>query len=71
MNTRDTYSFAFKATSAVINGEEKSLLKNPKTDPNKKSLTGRFDSELDTYFVNGIVSLTNPIDEESLKALEV
>lgn len=70
MNTRDTYSFAFKATSAVINGEERSLLKNPKTDPNKKSLTGRFDDELDTYFVNGIVSYTCPIDEDVLKALE-
>lgn len=56
-NTRDNYSFAMKATSVVINGVEKDIVKDPKTDPNKKSLTGRFDNleELETVFLNGDV----------------
>lgn len=41
-NTRDTFGFAMKATYAVVNGEERFLLKDPKTDDGtKKSLTGR------------------------------
>ena len=44
-NTRDTYSFAMKATSVEINGVTKDIIKNPKTDPGKKSLTGRFDTD--------------------------
>lgn len=40
--TRDTFGFAMKATYAVVNGEERFLLKDPKTDDGtKKSLTGR------------------------------
>ena len=31
-NTRDTFGFALKATHAVINGEEKFIFKDPKTD---------------------------------------
>lgn len=42
MNTRDTYGFAMKATHAVINGEERLLFKDPKTDSGmKKSQKGR------------------------------
>lgn len=41
-NTRDTLGFAFKATSVRINGVEKDIVKTPKTDMGKKSLTGRF-----------------------------
>src|SRR5690606_23579743 len=41
-NTRDTFGFAMKATYAVVNGEERFLLKDPKTDDGtKKSLTGK------------------------------
>lgn len=41
-NTRDTFGSAMKATWVVINGEEKNIFKNPKTDNGlKKSATGR------------------------------
>lgn len=41
-NTRDTFGFAMKATYAVIDGEEKFLFKDPKTDSGmKKSQKGR------------------------------
>lgn len=42
MNTRDTFGFALKATHAVINGEEKFIFKDPKTDTKnfKKSQKG-------------------------------
>lgn len=40
-NTRDTFGFALKATHAVINGEERQIFKDPKTDNGvKKSLKG-------------------------------
>jgi nicotinamide phosphoribosyltransferase len=35
-NTRDTFGFAMKATYAVVNGEEKELFKDPKTDNGTK-----------------------------------
>lgn len=42
MNTRDTFGFAMKATYAVVNGEERMLFKDPKTDDGtKKSQRGR------------------------------
>jgi nicotinamide phosphoribosyltransferase len=41
-NTRDTFGFALKSTACVINGEEKHIFKNPKTDDGtKKSQKGR------------------------------
>lgn len=40
-NTRDTFNHAMKATFAEVDGEERFLLKDPKTDDGtKKSLTG-------------------------------
>jgi nicotinamide phosphoribosyltransferase len=39
--TRDTLGFAMKSTYAVINGVEKLLCKNPKTDTGKRSQRGR------------------------------
>ena len=41
-NTRDTFGFALKATHTVINGEEKFIFKDPKTDTGnfKKSQKG-------------------------------
>lgn len=42
MNTRDTFGFAMKATYAVVNGEERLIYKDPKTDDGmKKSQKGR------------------------------
>ncbi len=38
--TRDTYSFAAKATYAVVNGEQRELYKDPVTDKKKKSAKG-------------------------------
>lgn len=41
-NTRDTLGFAMKATYAVVNGEERLLFKDPKTDDGtKRSQRGR------------------------------
>lgn len=41
-NTRDTFGFALKSTLAVINGQEKQIFKDPKTDNGiKKSQKGR------------------------------
>lgn len=41
-NTRDTFGFAMKATYARVNGEERLLFKDPKTDDGtKKSQRGR------------------------------
>lgn len=41
-NTRDTFGFALKSTLCVINGDEKQIFKDPKTDDGiKKSLKGR------------------------------
>ncbi|MBW3699357.1 nicotinate phosphoribosyltransferase [Bacillus aerophilus] len=40
-NTRDTFGFAMKATYTVVNGEERQIYKNPKTDDGtKKSQKG-------------------------------
>ncbi|WP_342498215.1 nicotinate phosphoribosyltransferase [Bacillus sp. FSL M8-0350] len=40
-NTRDTFGFAMKATYTVVNGEERQIFKNPKTDDGtKKSQKG-------------------------------
>lgn len=35
-NTRDTFGFAFKSTAVIINGKEKMIYKNPKTDDGTK-----------------------------------
>lgn len=35
-NTRDTFGFALKSTSVTINGDEKAIYKNPKTDDGTK-----------------------------------
>lgn len=73
-NTRDTFGFAMKATYAVVDGEERFLLKDPKTDDGtKKSLTGRVvvvyndDNELiaiDHLDAEAIVSSDVVIDDQ-------
>jgi len=46
--TRDTFGFAIKATSAVVDGERRAIQKNPVTgDGNKKSACGLIKVELD------------------------
>lgn len=68
-NTRDTFGYAMKATYAVVNGEEKMIFKNPKTDDGtKKSQKGmvnvytddqgeiKFTDNLKTNDVNNIES---------------
>ncbi|WP_256843185.1 nicotinate phosphoribosyltransferase, partial [Rodentibacter pneumotropicus] len=56
-NTRDTLGFAIKATSITINGEEKAIFKNPKTDNGlKKSQKGRVKVlSYDTY-IDGLTA---------------
>lgn len=41
--TRDELGWAFKATAVKQNDKWIDIMKNPKTDPGKKCLTGRFD----------------------------
>lgn len=56
-NTRDTLGFAIKATSITINGKEKAIFKDPKTDNGlKKSQKGRVKvTSLDSY-VDGLTA---------------
>lgn len=68
--TRDSLGFAMKATHAIVNGEERMLFKDPKTDDGtKKSLRGRVivvknaDNEL--IAIDGL----NTKDEERLEKL--
>lgn len=58
-NTRDTFGFALKSTLCVINGEEKQIFKNPKTDDGiKKSQKGR------------VAVFTDPFDETTLYSVD-
>lgn len=51
LTTRDELGFAFKATAVEINGEWVNIMKDPKTDPGKKSLTGVVDtSDMELVF---------------------
>lgn len=73
-NTRDTFGFAMKATHAVVNGEERFLLKDPKTDDGtKKSLTGKvavvkIDGEL--FAVDGLNNRTYDANFSRINHLE-
>lgn len=61
-NTRDTFGSAMKATSVVINGEQKNIQKNPKTDNGlKKSATGRLAV---CYMANGNLYLIEKASAE-------
>lgn len=62
-NTRDTFGFACKATYAVVDGEERMLFKDPKTDDGtKKSQRGRvsvhYNHEGEITFVDGLTKGT-------------
>lgn len=55
-NTRDTFGFAIKSTACVIDGVEKQIFKNPKTDDGlKKSQKGK----VHVYKNNGKISFTD------------
>jgi nicotinamide phosphoribosyltransferase len=74
-NTRDTFGFAMKATHAVVDGEERMLFKDPKTDDGtKKSLRGKVavvkvDGELTA--VDGLDNHTYNENFANLDQLEV
>ncbi|SUT92083.1 nicotinate phosphoribosyltransferase [Actinobacillus lignieresii] len=56
-NTRDTLGFAVKATSITINGVEKAIFKNPKTDDGlKKSQKGRVKVLSSEHYIDGLTS---------------
>lgn len=40
-NTRDTFGFAVKATAGIVNGEERNIMKNPKTDTDKQKVSAK------------------------------
>lgn len=56
-NTRDTLGFAIKATSITINGAEKAIFKNPKTDDGlKKSQKGRVKVVSSEHYLDELTS---------------
>lgn len=69
--TRDSLGFAMKATWCRVNGEDKDIFKNPKTDSGmKKSLKGLLYVEQDEY--SGKYRVTDCVDAqlESMGCLE-
>lgn len=57
-NTRDTFGFALKSTACVINGDEKMIFKDPKTDDGiKKSQKGCVAVTADLRLVDGLTLL--------------
>ncbi len=55
-NTRDTFGFAIKSTACVINGKEKQIFKDPKTDDGiKKSQKGK----VHVYKSNGKITFSD------------
>lgn len=62
-NTRDTFGFAMKATYVIVNGEERLIFKDPKTDDGlKKSQRGRVAVVKDEY---GNITCVDGLDRES------
>ena len=56
MNTRDTFGFAVKSTYSIVNGEERFLFKDPKTDDGTKRSQRGMVAVLEngTKFVDGL-----------------
>ena len=52
---RDTQKFAFKCSSAIVNGEERAVFKDPVTDAGKRSKSGK----LKLIFENGSYKTVN------------
>ncbi|QTD37220.1 nicotinate phosphoribosyltransferase [Polaribacter batillariae] len=60
-NTRDTFGFAMKATSVVVNGERRKIFKNPITDDGiKKSAKGLLKVEI----INNEYTLVDEVSEK-------
>ncbi len=69
-NTRDTFGYALKSTLCVIDGIEKQIFKNPKTDDGtKKSQKGRVAvlKDGDSYMVRDGLSLDDVIKGDMLR----
>ena len=63
-NTRDTLGFAVKATSITINGTEKAIFKNPKTDDGlKKSQKGRVKVIASDHYIDGLTATDDFSDD--------
>lgn len=61
-NTRDTFGFAMKATSVVVNGERREIFKNPITDDGvKKSAKGLLKVEI----INNEYTLIDQVSEKT------
>lgn len=63
-NTRDTLGFAMKATHCTVNGKERLLYKEPKTDPGKKSHRGLIAVQWDKERQDYIAKFPATRDEE-------
>lgn len=71
-NTRDTFGYALKSTLCVINGVEKQIFKNPKTDDGtKKSQKGRVVvlREGNTYIVRDGLGLNDVVKGDQLREI--
>lgn len=65
--TRDSFGFAMKATSGIVNGERRDIFKNPKTDSGtKKSARGLLRVEHDG---NNLILLDNQTEEQEKQGL--
>lgn len=68
--TRDNFSIAVKATAAIVDGEMRSLLKNPKTDDGtKKSATG-FLKVMETLDTNSPVPTITLVENLTMEEAE-
>jgi len=71
-NTRDTFGFALKSTLCVIDGDEKQIFKDPKTDNGiKKSQKGRvvvLEKDGELTFMDGL-SLEDKMSKDLLKTV--
>lgn len=71
-NTRDTFGYALKSTLCVIDGEEKQIFKNPKTDDGtKKSQKGRVVvlREGNNYVVRDGLGLNDVVKGDQLREI--
>jgi len=60
---RDTQRFAFKCSSAVVNGERRDVFKRPATDPSKNSKRGLLHDNMQLVFENGEIKQTSTWDD--------
>jgi nicotinamide phosphoribosyltransferase len=69
-NTRDTFGYALKSTLTVVNGQERQIFKDPKTDNGvKKSQKGRVVvlKDGDSYSFRDALSLTDTVKGDLLR----